>query len=295
MRLPPGLIRQITATWGSQAQDWLSRFPALLDEICARWRLELVEPFPNLSFHFVARVRRGNESLVLKMGIPEPDFAQEAAALHALAGHTSVELLDLDLSCAALLLEDVQPGQPLEALWSEDQDDLHTARLAQAMVELWRPPPETGFPTVSDWSRVLLDETATIPSALLWFAQETYAELSEDLMAPQCLLHGDLHHGNLLDAGLRWKAIDPKGVVGDAAFEVYALLRNPVGASGSQLMRLWPRRIAIVSEITGIPTDRLQRWGFVGMVISCCWSAQEGGSAPIGEIELARELGGIVV
>jgi len=44
-------------------------------------------------------------------------------------------------------------------------------------------------------------------------------------------LHGDLHHSNVLDGGPRgWLAIDPKGLIGERAYEVANLLANP-----------WPR------------------------------------------------------
>ena len=42
------------------------------------------------------------------------------------------------------------------------------------------------------------------------------------------ILHGDLHHANVLDFGERgWLAIDPKGLVGDAEFDVCNVLCNP--------------------------------------------------------------------
>src|SRR5207244_1723119 len=45
------------------------------------------------------------------------------------------------------------------------------------------------------------------------------------------LLHGDLHHYNVLfDARRGWLAIDPKGVVGELEYEVGAALRNPYEA-----------------------------------------------------------------
>ena len=47
-------------------------------------------------------------------------------------------------------------------------------------------------------------------------------------MAPPVVLHGDLHHFNILAAERQpWLAIDPKGVVGEPVYETGALLRNP--------------------------------------------------------------------
>jgi streptomycin 6-kinase len=50
------------------------------------------------------------------------------------------------------------------------------------------------------------------------------------LAAPQdvCALHGDLHHGNVLDFKERgWLAIDPKGLIGDRGFDFANIFCNP--------------------------------------------------------------------
>lgn len=42
------------------------------------------------------------------------------------------------------------------------------------------------------------------------------------------LLHGDLHHYNVLsDVRRGWLAIDPKGVIGEVEYEAGAIFRNP--------------------------------------------------------------------
>ena len=47
--------------------------------------------------------------------------------------------------------------------------------------------------------------------------------------APRVLLHGDLHHDNILRSGREgWLAIGPFGVFGDPGFEAGALLYNPI-------------------------------------------------------------------
>lgn len=39
---------------------------------------------------------------------------------------------------------------------------------------------------------------------------------------PFIFLHGDLHQDNILKQGNGWLAIDPKGVIGEAEFEIAA-------------------------------------------------------------------------
>jgi streptomycin 6-kinase len=43
------------------------------------------------------------------------------------------------------------------------------------------------------------------------------------------VLHGDLHHGNVLDFGVRgWLAIDPKGLLGERGFDFANIFTNPI-------------------------------------------------------------------
>jgi streptomycin 6-kinase len=58
------------------------------------------------------------------------------------------------------------------------------------------------------------------------------ASIAERLLAnPRELrpLHGDLHHENIMLGPRGWLAIDPKGVLGDPAFDAANLFYNPLG------------------------------------------------------------------
>ena len=73
------------------------------------------------------------------------------------------------------------------------------------------------------------------------------------------VLHGDLHHGNVLDFGERgWLAIDPKGLLGEAAFDYCNLLCNPSHERALAPGRL-ERQFGVVVEATGIEPARLRR------------------------------------
>ena len=103
------------------------------------------------------------------------------------------------------------------------------------------------------------------------------------------LLHGDLHHWNILSAGGdTWIAIDPKGVVGEREYEVGSLLRNP-----NDQIQHWPdleartrRRIAILAEVLGFDRHRLARWNFAQALLSIWWGYEDSGG-------MSQEKGGI--
>ena len=136
MELPAALKTKIERVWGVQGSEWVDRFPEILRVACERWNLSELEPFPNLSYHFVAAGRMDVREVAIKLGVPEPEFFQEAAALRAFGGNTCVKLIDYAPDVAAMVLERVNPGQSLESTWREELDDIQTKVIAQSMADL---------------------------------------------------------------------------------------------------------------------------------------------------------------
>ncbi|WP_049268635.1 aminoglycoside phosphotransferase family protein [Citrobacter braakii] len=108
------------------------------------------------------------------------------------------------------------------------------------------------------------------------------------LSSPQneVVLHGDLHHGNILDFGTKgWLAIDPKGLVGERGFDYANIFTNPDLAAPTKPVAIEPeifaQRVNIVSEIAKIERQRLLMWIIAWCGLSSAWFLQEGDCATI--------------
>ncbi|MFN8501253.1 aminoglycoside phosphotransferase family protein [Kouleothrix sp.] len=294
--IPAPFARTIAELYGDAGRAWLADLPSRLAACARRWDLALGPPFA-LSYNYVAPAARADGTpLVLKLGVPNPELASEAAALRHYAGRGIARLLDDD-GLGALLLERLLPGTALAAI---EDDAEATALAAEVMRRLWRPPPEAHlFPTTERWGRgfARLRErfgggTGPLPHALVARAERLFADLLASAGAP-ALLHGDLHHGNILAAARApWLAIDPKGVVGEPAYEAGALLRNPIervlGAPSPA--RLLARRVDILADALGLDRARLVGWGLAQAVLSAWWSIEDHGYGWERAIALAEHL-----
>ncbi len=89
------------------------------------------------------------------------------------------------------------------------------------------------------------------------------------------MLHGDLHHGNVLAAEREpWLVIDPKGVVGDPAYEPAVMLWNShAGVGARDAADRLAARLDILAEMLCHDRRRMAAWGFAQAVLSACWSA----------------------
>ena len=300
--LPARFIAAIVGAWPQDGPAFLARLPELIREYEARWEIRALPPFP-LSYNYVApAVTLDGRDVVLKLGVPDPEFTCEIEALRLYAGDGAARLLKAEPERGAQLLERVLPGEPLGQL---DDDDAATLIAAEKMAQLWRPlPPGHSFPDLRRWTRSLSQyaaRRADPPGPLRAHLVRRAAALLDDLLAaPEepVLLHGDFHHWNVLRAEreppepVPWLAIDPKGIAAERAFEVGPLLYNPFDdlLAHPNLARLTARRLDILVERLGLDRQRLVACGFVGAMLSACWSAEQGDATLPGTVALAAVL-----
>ena len=202
------------------------------------------------------------------------------SALRYFDGKGAVRLLEADEERVMFLLERLQPGHMLTTV---NDDDQATQIAADVMLRLWRPAPTEGaFIPLSDWFKGLEKlhrrfegGTGPLEKSLVERAEHSVANFfSEDYTS--MLIHGDLHHFNILSSGNSWLAIDPKGVIGPAAYEVGPLLMNPLGfLNRSDAVQITERRIDILSERLGFERERIREWGIAHAVLSAWWSLED--------------------
>ncbi len=181
----------------------------------------------------------------------------------------------------ALLLERAVSGRTLSDLVYGGLDDeatrnlcntaglLHSASLLQ----------QEEMRSLKSWFADLLDPSLQSAEWVKDCARQAHRLLS-DQQEPLAL-HGDLHHGNVLDFGARgWRAIDPKGLYGERAADFAALFLNPDLADSQRPYAISPQRfehrIRLVSSHAGIDPVRLLRWIHAWSGLSAVWFIEDG-------------------
>ena len=199
----------------------------------------------------------------------------------------------------ALLMERATGGGSLAAMARDGRDDEASRILCAAAAGLHAPrdldPPPELVP-LARWFRAL--EPAPAHGGILARAAETAREL---LAAPRdvTVLHGDIHHENVLDFGARgWLAIDPKGLMGERGFDFANLFCNPDLETAVAPGRL-ARQADVVAAAAGLERGRLLRWILAFAGLSAAWSLEDGDQpdlalavAELAAAELDRTEGG---
>ena len=272
-----------------------------MDEASARWGLTEVQPSSNLSYNFVAFAKRGNEQVVLKMGVPNSEMKSEMAALRLFNGEGACKLIDCDEEKYWMLVERLKPGVMLSTL-EDDQEATHIA--ADLMQKIWRSPALASgasvdygatntflrsargeFIKLSDWFEGLKKlrpmfngGTGPFNEKLVDRVEHSVKDFFIENHKP-VLMHGDFHHFNILSSERGWLIIDPKGVIGPACYEVGPLLINPWGdlVSEKDYRGMTKRRIDILHERLGFERERIHEWGLAHAILSAWWSIEDHG------------------
>jgi streptomycin 6-kinase len=254
-----------------------------VSDLTERWSLAIEDPFPGLSYNYVAPVTRVDGTpAVLKLWFPfEQEFLAEAEALRLYDGDGAVRLLDLDISDRAMLLERAEPGYDLWSLDDAGQIDVTGALLRR----LWRPPPDgSSLPLATDqWQRMAkvapglardgfpLDR---VPTACAVFYELAAA-------APPVLLHEDLHQANILAAQREpWLAIDPHGLIGPPVLDTIQMILNVLWREpdATAWPRLVARYVAALAEATGLDREQVRLCGAARGVLEAFWTLEDEGT-----------------
>ncbi|HWD06762.1 MAG TPA: aminoglycoside phosphotransferase family protein [Amycolatopsis sp.] len=252
--------------FGPAVERWCDALPALVARLAARWHLTILE------------ARAGNTGRTLLCASPEgprvlklcPDPAvttAESTALHAWTGlRCVVQILDVDLGEGAILLERLLPGTTL------DQAPIPWDQVRDLITEIHRVPAPATLPTQLDRIHTMFDlaerrlrgsaAQAHLPLPVLDVGRTRAAALAVSGPVPH--VHGDLHPGNVLDAGA------DRGIVASTPARALATPRStpstgrtcrcrpPVALSTTALLS---SRMPPAPARGASPSPRWSRWG----------------------------------
>jgi streptomycin 6-kinase len=265
----------------------------------ARARRLVVERVLETDSSILAFGRCDSQSLVLKLAKRQGDEWKAGDVLAAFDGRGAVRVYEHGEGMT--LMERARPGHSLVEMTQSGADDEATGILAATIKVMAPGASPTGVPTVADWGRgfdrYIANGDRQIPLALLSKAQRLYRDLCRSQRSVR-LLHGDLHHGNVLfDQERGWLAIDPKGVVGELEYEIGAALRNPVERpdlfADPVVIR---RRVGRFRDMLGLSAARIHAWAFAQAVLSAVWAIEDDPMKPAIQpsVDLAEALSPMV-
>jgi streptomycin 6-kinase len=160
-----------------------------------------------------------------------------------------------------------------------------------------RIPAPDGLPRMSDqadaWADELRKDAAELDHALPPSAVDAALAVVDELGRdqPEILIHGDFHPRNILRAEREpWLAVDPKGYVGDPAYDATTLLRIRAAhlLGTSDLIKVLQHELELFAAAAELDPERIRRWAQLNMVQSAFWGRRHGFGRARGGSQLDR-------
>lgn len=281
MQIPEYFCAKVTRAFGAPGEEWLAELPHILHTCIEKWQLTDCTVAENLSINLVCFARSPQYGeVVLKIGTPNPEIYTEMTALSLYNGRHTCRCHAQDHDLRAMLLERVIPGENLTSVPDlRAQLEIAANLIPQIPIPLTE---DHGLPTYNQWLQKAFTRArqegrvGVLMFSLIDAAEELFQELEAE-ERPKVLLHGDLHHWNILkDENGVWKAIDPHGVIGVACMESARFMNNHIDmvAEEKKLAHL-DEMISVFSAAFHEPKRVLAICLFVLFVLSTCWTYEE--------------------
>ncbi|MDP8220119.1 MAG: aminoglycoside phosphotransferase family protein [Candidatus Stygibacter frigidus] len=270
--------RWVIDRFGENGEKWLNELPKLISQLAELWELSDIVSLSDSNYNFTAFCQKNNsQPAFLKIGCPWSGIDFEIAALSEIKSDYLLKPLAVDKLKGAILLPRLLPGKSLHYIENEEKQNIITANLMKDLKSFQKS--QYNFPTVKGWFNKLSDFLSSpeslIPHSYLHNASSMFDEL-ESAKDFDTLLHGDMHHYNILSDGDTWRIIDPKGVVGNPLYETACFMYNPSQfLTYPDLNKLIEARLAIFSEILGYHLQQIAMMAYCQSVLSACWCTED--------------------
>ena len=274
VQIPEYFKKKARRQFGNKGPRWVEGLSKTLSKCINRWQLCDVKVVADLSINFLCYATSPHGEVVLKIEGPHSEGKTEMLALELYRGRNVCLPLEIDYDLDAILLERVVPGISLRKAVSEVEQlriGVHLVRDLPIPVDSATP-----LPCYQNWldrafssMRERYNPSESFRNSI-YAAEEMAAEIP---MNGGSLLHGDLHHDNiLLGSQGEWKVIDPQGVIGAPVMECGRFIQNHAvdGHNRLDLQKAYGT-VNYVASVLEQSQRKIWIAFFILHVLSFCW------------------------
>lgn len=264
-----------------------------------KWKLRNIKTVYESSERAVYMAEADNRGTVtVKASLRKTELCREYQALLDMEGPDTCKAYVYDDVLGVLIEERILPGNVLR---EEPCPERRVKVFAKIIKALHKVPNRKNYDTYLTWLKhadaFCGGERGAVTPALAWkmhIAKAIGEEMFEKY-PDRVLLHGDLHHDNMLKNHTGgYTVIDPKGVIGPSVFDLPRFLMNEFGYvdGASEEEAEWHIRKAILllSGETGFPAGDITKLLFMEVMLGNIWRIEDHETPDLREIAIAEKL-----
>jgi len=228
---------------------------------------------------------------VLKIGTGLETVMSEYYMLKDFNGNGLCKVYESDIDNGILLIERIIPGTQLR---DEPNQNIRLNEFCLLFQRLHKPLPDISkYLTYMDW---VSNITAFMKTRSDYITLRDKMIKAEDICrylwekyTDRLLLHGDLHHDNVLLGKDGYCSIDPKGVVGDAVFDIPRFILNEDDWDNEANFNYI---VNTISTKLNILEHDIRALFYVELCMAKCWGVEDGdyNEVDLDEVLLAERI-----
>ena len=271
------LKKHVIGAWGELGQQWLEQLPQIIARLAEQWHLSDIKPIQFPSYNYVAFCKQHDDlPIVLKISCDAQLIADEYKMHKHFNGQHAVRVFAYDDQLHAVLLEMAVPGEPLREMNRNQAIPIY-ANIVKQLHDL----PQDKADTYSSYKTWLKALDNIEDSSLMPFVSQAKLLIQQLEQHPQPLFicHANLHLQNIISHQDQYVAIDPKGVVGELAFELssFNLLTMSEIKANKEMKELIQHRLAGLAVQANCDKQRLLAWFYLRVLIHAQWFCEDQG------------------
>ena len=261
--------------------DFYQKVVRDLDNYKEVWGLSDFEQIDYYSVNCLFQCKSTKYGLcVLKIGNNAKGTENEYRILREYNGRGFCKVFEEDIANGVLLIERIAPGTQLRA---EPDLDKRLELFYQVSCGLHiKPADESAYPTYMGWVSRITEYMSSrkdekeLSEKMVWAKQ--ICRRLWDKYPNRMLLHGDLHHDNiLLGSDALYHIVDPKGVIGDSVFDIPRFILNEFEDEFNEdFKKKYIRITRTLSDKFDIPEHDIRCLTYVETCMANCWSVEDG-------------------
>lgn len=209
-------------------------------------------------------------------------------------GNHFCKAYEADVESGVLLEEQIMPGTVLKDINSLDKRLEIFCNLFQGLHKAYSGTYK--YPTYLDWVSRISNYMSKLEGYDVLASHMKNAEiLCKDLFTaypPNMLLHGDLHHYNiLLNSRGTYTIIDPKGILGHPIFDIPRFILNEL--EDNLTPALYDKInycIKVINQQLRIPVEIIQKCFYIEATMAECWNVEDSGTGNLGYVLFAEKI-----
>ncbi|BCN31091.1 aminoglycoside phosphotransferase family protein [Anaeromicropila herbilytica] len=276
-------------------QSYYEREQSEIEKYITLWQLSNLELIDDQKNSCVIKCESRNYGkAILKKRSTTKEIKEEYNTLVEYNGKCFCKAYEADVAHGVLLEEQILPGNVLREVASLDKRLSIFCGLQKELHILPSKPEQ--YRTYLDWvtriTRYMEQRSDYKELTLHMQKAEVICNELFRLYPLKMLLHGDLHHDNiLLNSTGGYTIIDPKGILGDPIFDLPRFIVNELENDMND--KLFEKIMYIIhyfSEQLQLPVHRIKECFYVELAMSECWNVEDGDPVNINKVEFAKRI-----